>query len=73
VNVIMIESHLWDRYDKAAAEADTGIRPARAAEMLTDAAQDNPPVDRAAQGEPVHPAQERDQGLRVRLGDRQAS
>jgi hypothetical protein len=39
VNVIMIESHLWDRYDRAEVEADTGIRPTRTAEMFTDAAQ----------------------------------
>jgi len=73
VSVILIDSHLWDHYDQAAVKADTGIRPTRAAEMFTDSAQDNRPVDRAVQGEPIHPAQGRDQGLRVRRGDRQAS
>jgi uncharacterized LabA/DUF88 family protein len=31
------------------------VRPAQAAEMFTDAAQDNPPVDHAAQGDPITP------------------
>jgi hypothetical protein len=31
--------------------------------MFTDAAQDNPPVGRAAQGEPVHPVQDAIRGF----------
>jgi hypothetical protein len=73
VRVILIDRHLWDHYDKAAVEADTGIRPTRAAEMFTDSARDNRPVDRTVQGEPIHLVQGRDQGLRVRCGERPTS
>jgi len=70
VNVIMIEPHLWNRYDNATVETDTGIRPARAAEMFTDAVQDNRQSIARLKASPFIPHKEAIRGLSVRRGDR---
>ncbi len=59
----MIDRHLWDRYDKAAVEADTGIRPPQAAEMFTDSAADNRPVDARFKASPFVPCKDAIRGF----------